>query len=103
MPQRSDDRATVTEVEFHLRDFDADHAINGCTLMRVRLDPRTGDFQRMAGPRVTSGAPGYVTLADPSIDHAVVKDRYYAYWAECNFEANSGLLGVVGVTVRDTP
>ena len=95
--------AKVTQVRFHLFDDDPSVDIVGCDVHRVRLDPPTGESQRLAGPKGTTGTPGYVVRIDSSIAFPTVNNRYYAYYAECNL--SQGLYenpGVVGVTVRYT-
>jgi hypothetical protein len=95
--------ATITAVEFHLFDGYPSADIGPCSLTRMKLDPPTGATQMLAGPRSTSGTPGYVTLTDTSIAYATVDNRYRAYYATCAMQALSSDLGILGVSVRYTP
>ena len=95
--------ATITAVKFHLYDSYPSQNIGPCNLSRVKLDPPSGTIQSLAGPRSTSGAPGYVTLTDTSIERATVNNHYYAYYASCTLSFMSSDLGILGVSVRYVP
>ncbi len=66
----------------------------------MKLAPPDGSFQRLAGP-LESGAAfsdGYVVRTDTTITNAVIDNKKYAYFAECQAPTFQEM-GVVGVTV----
>ncbi len=99
-------RATITAVRFHLKDSVSFYQIYGCAIVRSRLDPPNDTSQVVASVPDTGTAfeGGYVTKSTTSISHALVDDRAYAYAARCRIPyPNSGILQIVGVSVRYTP
>jgi hypothetical protein len=91
---------TVTSVKFQLFDESPAGGISGCYVSRVKLAPPDGSFQRLAGPLESGGsfADGYVVRTDTSIINAVIDNKKFAYFAECQAPGVMEM-GVVGVSV----
>jgi hypothetical protein len=93
------DGVTITAVKFHVNDEEELADVGPCYVSRMQLDPPDGDYQRLAGPRSTTGTPGYTVLTDSTIQHGVVDNRYFAYWGECTMTGDDDM-GVVAISVR---
>jgi hypothetical protein len=96
--------AIVTKLQFTVRDAETFTGFDvTCWLARSGLAATTtpSDVQHMAGPLVTTGAPGTVRLTTSAISYATIDNANHGYWVECNLPPKYFLndIGIFGADV----
>jgi hypothetical protein len=96
------DGATVTRVDFTVRDFDATDNVDPCLMIRTNMATSIGTGAITMGSASTTGDTGAQRLSDTTISSAVMDNADFSYFLACVLEGSDNDIGLYGANVTYT-